>query len=405
MNNYLSSWYLFDVPKTIRILFGLSLVLTPIYNSYEVVALITGSLHSQSVNLTPLHIKLIKDVLLVGLILAIFFVFLMEKSLLIYEVLIGLVVVIVFLLSFLPSIHLSGFLLFAGVRWFLPFLLLYLMCVLNGRYLVEDVSLIVKVLFLLHLSAQLIECFFGSTWYGVGPFGFSLRNPGIFLIPLTGAIFSLVCFIYLFSFSNFNKIYYVLTFLSVLLTASGTGLVIFLLCVFILGLQSFFSLALSVVITIFFIVSIVPFVNEMFIYLGRGDDFLEISGGTRMDIFVEQMQQASLFSDQFGVGTNTGVIISNEININAFIADSMYSSLLANLGLLGLVFYIFLMINCFIYFIRLNCVGGVLLLTLTVLASGTVILTEMFPVNIILPIMFHLFIKELKCGRDSFVVS
>ena len=75
---------------------------------------------------------------------------------------------------------------------------------------------------------------------------------------------------------------------------------------------------------------------------GRSEGDTMISGGTRLEILLESIENATFISNEFGTATNTAVSLELE---NAFIADSTYTSLITNLGFF--VFFILLFIIIF----------------------------------------------------------
>src|SRR5690606_5687570 len=93
-------------------------------------------------------------------------------------------------------------------------------------------SKVMGVLLVLHVLVQIGQFFFASAWFGENRFGFAARSPGMFLIPSTAALFAILAFFLtqFYSESRFQRtIVPPLCLVSIVLTASGTGYVVFLL--------------------------------------------------------------------------------------------------------------------------------------------------------------------------------
>jgi hypothetical protein len=97
----------------------------------------------------------------------------------------------------------------------------------------KRIGVILFFVFIVHFGFQILQLFFAGGWFGLNSFGLSARNPGIFFIPSTASFFSIiVLFFSMFYIENvkFKKIIFTLIPISVLLTASGTGVAVYIVC-------------------------------------------------------------------------------------------------------------------------------------------------------------------------------
>lgn len=366
----------------------LGLIIVPFISLGELIALFAGRLSSQSSNLTGIF-KFSKDLIFVSLILIGLVDYLirdrLNRKILIYLGLVILLVVPSILFSFGNEIIYLA----AGLRWLIPLLLpIFIYRILDEKFL-KKFFLYVYYLLILHLFIQILQLFFAGSWYGVSSYGLNLRNPGLFLIPNTGAFFTIsalyVC-LYLADFSIQRKrLVIIISMLSVFLTLSGTGLIVFIT---ILGFYFFNRSQLKWYILIF------PF-GLMFIYLfvmflnTRDANYISESGGTRLTIFVENFMESSLISTDFGYGTNSAVLLGK-----GEIMDSTFASLVVNLGYFGFFMILALIFIAILYAgITKDKMLFVFLIVFT-LFSFTTIISEVYPVNLIFGVLMVYFLQK-----------
>lgn len=235
------------------------------------------------------------------------------------------------------------------------------------------------------------------TYYGI-IFGYSLRNPGFFIIPSSSAMFSIICLYYTENFLTMggkkNIIMTLLCVVSILMTASGTGIIIisFLVMSRIIKMERKFLIKiimLLVIITGVFMV--LPTI------INRKDIYISIL--TRLEIIKDI--RFDIISLNSGLGTNIAVLLRKE---GAQILDSQYAYLLSNFGLISLIMYF-----NFIIYLRLFGNKKYLEFVILYLFFGmTTIYFELFPINLIFSINIAYFNKFLKRKRekienDSFV--
>ena len=118
---------------------------------------------------------------------------------------------------------------------------------------------------------------------------------------------------------------------------------------------------------------------------GRGSNYVEISGGTRWEIFVDALNRASLLSSEFGVGTNSGILLianQDEFN-NSMIVDSMYAAIVVNTGLLGTFIFLIFILGWITFVFRYKQVDAICFTLIYLVFSSTINMTESFPINLL----------------------
>lgn len=384
----------FRISATIQKLILVVIFLTPVFSIYESLALIFGGLVDNSTALTPTYIKIIKDIVFILLGLGGFVGILRRNRVNRY----GLMGLLYFLLVVFTALAYSNnFLIFlAGLRWTFPVLLItFLIPYITKDFLVKIANMLFG-LFLLHFLFQIIQLFFAQGWFGRNALGLSLRNPGIFFIPSTAAFFT-ICVLFFTMFYQPNRVLrrfiFWLSPLSIFLTASGSGVVVYpvIMTIYLVSKKFFKLLPIVVVILLFLAGHTVQDIT------GR-DKVLEGSFATRIEIFVELIKQASLISQNFGYGTNTGVLLANQLGLDlgAVITDSTYASIIANLGLLGLIITLVIVL-IFATIAWLNKDKEKLVfVAIFGLFSATTNIVEAFPMNLLFSILVAYYLKNSK---------
>lgn len=276
----------------------------------------------------------------------------------------------------------------SGLRWIIPILVpVFIFRALTHNFL-HSFSKYIYYLLLLHLFVQILQMFFAVSWYGTSAFGLNLRNPGLFLIPNTGAFFTVVCLytsLFITDYTNSKKNFIVLiSTLSVFLTLSGTGFVVF---IFVLV----FYFARKEMIKWYLL--ILPF-GIIFIYFfiiflsARDDKYVETSGGTRLTIFVENFMKSDVISSNFGFGTNTAVMLGK-----GEIMDSTFASLIVNLGYFGFFAVLSILFLLISYSIISANKSLFVFFVVFALFSFTTIISEVYPVNLIMAVLVVNFMR------------
>lgn len=372
----------------------------PLFNSFEIYALISGTLVSQVLNETPIQIKVIKDIFMIYIVSISFFLILREnriKSRLLFFWIINLFLTILVALLFLDDVAIYV----AGVRWLVPLILPFFIISYVDEMLIRKISGLTEKLFIINLLVQVYQLFFASQWFGAGIFGLSLRNPGLFLIPSTSAFFVMIVFFFKIFYSSSQKFLnrYIFIFflipLSLFLTASATGLVAYFFSLIIVSSKRI-KAKLLVVFSIIVLPVIYMIMVQALPLLTSRAEVVEVSLMTRIDILLENISDIPLLSSKLGYATNTGVLLANVFNHTdrALIADSTVTSIIYNMGLVSSMIMLVVFLTFILYIVINNKKEELTFLTIVSIFSLTVIITEAFPMNLIISCYVAFFIDR-----------
>lgn len=382
-----------DIKKIIRLLMVTGVLATVILSLGEVFALMNGSLESQGVVLTSYWIKSIKDVVFVLLLLVGFFsqIFLDKRHgkfvFTCFSVLIALLI-----FSLILGMQSQSLAMLSGLRWFVPFLLPFFIYHFINANTIAALIKPLQVVFVVHFLMQIVQLFLAYDWYGLNYFNLSARAPGVFLIPGTAAAFTVVNF-YMARFfhnngllSNFAITW--LCFISVMLTESATGILAFFILLALLHVRKNMLWLIPVLIAI-----ILPMV--MYLYLNinsRGVEMMAVSGGSRLNIFMDAISRVGLFSSTFGYGSNTVYLITGD----GLPTDSTYAAILVNCGIFGLFFFLAILVISFGYAILYELKPLAALVVMTALFSLSTNISETYPLNLLTVMFVSFFMYQSK---------
>ena len=388
--------YKINIQNTIEKLILLVLVLTPIFSFQESISLIFGGLINNSTALTSPYIKGIKDMAFVIIIL--FSSLLIVRKYKINKILL-ISIFLTFIFVLLPAYyyHNNIIIYLSGVRWLMPFVLAFFLIGHISEKLLFKIGIVLYYLFILHFTLQLIQLIFAEGWFGKNSLGLSLRNPGIFFIPSTAAIFSILVLF----FSKFymdkkreRRLFFLIP-ISIFFTASGTGVVTFIVFILLyylkkklIPLSPFVIMLLSIVL-----------IFSLDFFTGR-TGIVEESFGTRIEIFKNNLYNSSYLPTNFGYGTATGYLIENKFGLtfNMVATDSWFASVLVNLGLINSLIIISLLLLYFLILIFIfKDKEKLIFLTMYTLFSLTTVITESFPANLIFAVLLAYYIKPKNC--------
>jgi len=403
------------VKITIRsIVNGLILIifmLTPIFGWQELLTSFPGFSGIMSSGPMVL-IKIIKDLVL-GIIAVLFMIDLLVARRKLVEnawlwLLMGLL-----LLSAASTYFYEPMMAIVGVRVFSPFILVFV----SYRFFdLPSFRRIKNVLFavcLLEFAVALVQ---RSFFYGM-PALFGSRVFGTFTAP--GAFAAFICYVLCLQMGDdlarHNKVkirtwvFYLLSIVFILFAASGGGLVSLavIAVVYFLVYARVDVLIKYMLVPVILIIPLVAFSN-LPLLTGRNQIISE-SGSTRLSIFVEMISTFGIkemaIGKGLGIGSNAAATIQT-YNIvpgmtgdeDILIADSFYASALSQVGLVFLVAFIVFMLNRFLFAWR-NKMSGInptiiLTVPLILVTSMTGIITESFPLNWLIFILFGVALKE-----------
>ena len=390
--------------KIIQNIILVAISITPLLGIMEVFKFL-----SIPISINILQIKIIKDILIV-IVLFLSFIRCLEKGFskqyLPYLLILFFLTLIIFINSS------SNFMMaIAGVRWCLPFFLIFLLIDIVDLNLLHKITKILSVLIIAQTMLQIYEMFYMPAYFGVNYFNMSGRLPGFFAGANIAGPFASFVFFMIRYFSSFKKKVKIslltISSFSVFLAMSstGVGLLLFLLIFPFLLKSNYKFLALIVIIPIFILTII-----NLDTITGRGEGGSEASFGTRIEILKEQINESELISSNFGKATNTAINLRNQLRLiqkDAYIADALYTSILSNYGLVFLTGYILLLIVLLFNIFRKNDEALILFLIVIILSGTTLILVEIFPLSLLCAILsaYYLSNKKLKNYRESLKIQ
>lgn len=394
------------IQKLILLLF----ILTPIFSITEIFEYLGIGV---VLPIDMFYIKLPKDILMIVLLFLSFTYSLRYKHPINYHICLFLLSAFTFICFFF-SYSANGIqIAVAGIRWAVPLFLIILLYDVSNYDLLEKTTKILFALLLLHITAQILEMIFMPPIWGLNALGLSGRLPGIFVHPSASGTFAAFCFFCFKYFLSQKKkmIGSILAIISVFLSMSSTGVILLSILLFMpIYLKSKYKFILSSVVILFLFLII----SNLDLLTGRAVGDSELSGTTRIQILQGIVDSMEFISTNFGIATNTAMnlLITLGIQSNAFIADSLYTSFLTNYGAIFFILFIGAILYLLIYlFIKKNKdIPFIIFILITLLSGISIIIIELFPVNLIISLYFSYFLKKhlflsdtlfIKKGKDN----
>lgn len=399
--------------KLIPSLICIGLVLTPIFGLQEwlkVINILSGSVHTQ----TEIIIKSTKDFLLV-MIFLLFLIDVLNGRKFINNLFVWLMTAIIFISFCITSFDASLFLAVMGLRSFSPFLMIFIAYKYLDMEMVRKIVKILTFVLIFEFGMALLQMFFGSHIAGYTYFGLSARPYGTFVNPWSFAVF--ICFVVclklgldIYLYRRITKEVWLFTLISIIfvfLTGSGTGVlmlsVLLVICfLFFYKVHSYIKAAVLPMVLLF---SVLSFANLQLL-TGRSNIYRSVQG--RIDIFVDFVSSAGIkeimIGKGLGVGSNAAITFLrlNPIELKGanmlFIADSLYTSLIAQVGIFFLMTFIFFNIYLFVRAAQSKYQGAnaiaLLVIPVAIVASLGNNVIELFPVNWLLFIVYGLVLRR-----------
>ena len=373
----------------------MGLAITPLLSFGELFALLRGSFDSQVTVYTPFYIKAIKDVLSVVLILLGLAHTL--RSARTNRLFIPFLILFLYTLTVAVSGSDSVALALAGIRWIMPVFVAFFIYDFVDARLLRQIANLLAVMLIGQCLLQVGELYFMSHWYGAIVFGLAARVPGFFVIPITAGFFALTTLFFVHFYdanASLRRVTYFLAPLSVFMTQSGTGLVVLALMatLIVIGVRRIW---LIVPIGAGLVVAMFPLLPLL---TGREADYVAVSGGTRIEIFLDLVQHSQWIPTAFGYVTNTAVSLLANGGINSgatpTIVDSTYSSVLGNLGVFGGVFFALFAATWAFTVVCSRRLDLYVATALFGLYGFTMIVFEAYPMNILLAVLAAYFFRE-----------
>lgn len=368
----------------------IALLLTPAFSAGEVTYLIYGLISSHSTLVTPVYVKAVKDVLMVGLIF------------------LGVIQIKASSRIFLPDLY-STFLLCsfislvltvcyqgvevlylaAGIRALIPFVLVIFVYKCVDYKLQQSIARVLRILLCVALSLQIVQLLFAPPYFGANYFGLNSRNPGIFIVPSTMACFAVVSMYYIRAFLPPiwpNQVaFWCIGPFAVLLTASGSGIVSASMLMAVAAINMIKEKFIALV--------VVPLLaGGAFLLLpeitGR-DDIYSSLAIRFVVLFGSLSENTVLLSNQFGMWTNAADTFAQARGSEdgmAMISDSTITSAIGNFGGLALLFLLASLVRAY------SRQGAFFLFAAAFLPlSLTLNINEAFPANLLLAVSLAYF--------------
>jgi hypothetical protein len=378
-------------------IFPLILLATLLQNYHDLNAILDGGALNLASYEGPIFFKLLKD-----LVYLILFAVVIRVALQIRRWPVSSSSMLFFtltLFSFAVSIVVNDVVIAAiGLRWAMPFFLFLLMRDVGARMNPTRGVFWLSCGLLVCVLAQVYQLFYMPPIYGVIFGGWPARTPGIFLAPNSTAFFACSCAACISVFARHQNrtriVAACLAFIICLLAQSGAGIVTATVLLIWLASGRYSSLFLFVAAML----GVFVFLNLDAITMR--ENYVAISGGHRLDVFVDTLSVAMTSVSNFGVYTNAGALQKSVFAVN-FAVDSLWASWFGNFGLLALVQLS--IVAAFFFQIRkaINWRAAFPCVLVFFLFSFTTIVFEAYPMNLLLGIGIWSASKSLR-GRIGF---
>lgn len=329
-------------------LFFLFLLLMPINNLYEVYAMKQGVLPygGWSMALTPAKIKIYKDLFLMIFCILIFSKLIKNRQ---YRILFFsypvtpvhflIALMAIFVCASLFNNNIVNAVL--GARAYINIVYVFLGLML---YPILDRNRFHKILFFLLSLQLLLQIYQYIDGQGIPVFA-ELRSPGFFIVPATAGLFSLLLF---YSLPR-TKLNFALCFLSLILSTSTIGLIVFILTI-LYGLCSRYigrtqGVIIFSMISVFVLAFLYNFGADV---TGRGAGVMESFNariGILSDIFLKSDISTIIWGNGFGIATSQATLSDTTEHI---VTDNTFLSLFLNMGIVAVFLYMIFLITLFI---------------------------------------------------------
>ncbi|MGB9762594.1 MAG: hypothetical protein ACPLW7_01035 [Minisyncoccia bacterium] len=379
----------------------LAVIITPIFGLWEYLGYLGFIPYTREEVLTPWYIKGIKDILLMLIYLSWTSLIFFQKKFKILPIFFLFLIFLIFQIFLNLFIAENYFIVLAGIRSLSPLFLIFFSYAFFSNKEIETLIRLMVFISLLMVPLSIIQLLFGIPIYGTLFDKFASRVTATFVQPSSLGIFldSTIFLVHLFSFKYRNFLTLVLVPI-IILTGSGIS---------ILGLFLITTILIVIKITnpylkLSFILLLLPNL-PLFVYLGI--NYLP-TVTNRPDIFLSPQERIEivknyLFSDctlkdillgkGFGYGTNTIFTVFPDLAYNyGFIPDSLYISIISQIGIIGLLLFLF--VNGYVYLKSKHPIKYSILLFL--FFGITTNILELFPVNWIYSIILG---SSLKIPR------
>lgn len=360
------------------VLFVAILTATLMQSYFDVLSILSGNLLNLTTYEGPLILKIGKDLVYFSILMAIVHHAWEHDYRIVHGQSLAIFLIVAILVTL--SAHFNGiFVAGIGLRWFFPFLLFLLMSRWIQRTDREAAAALLVLGAVLCLAAQVVQLFMMPPVFGEVLPGVPARVPGIFIAPNSTAFFGCATASLVAALTGVrHRAFKASLVLSVVITAlsqSGTGVVVNLVLLLWMLCREDLSRFAGVSVPLILLV----FVNLNLI-TGR-DNYVEVSGGERVQVLAKIFFEASYEASNFGSYTNAANLRSANPE-EARAVDSLIASWIGNFGVFSLPVAV-LAISLFVLQTRgLNRRAVYPSLFVGLLFAPTTIIFEAFPMNL-----------------------
>lgn len=378
-----------EIESLVIKLYFILISFTTVMSVFDQIPMYSGAFTTlASVGIFPIF-KFIKDILVVVLLFSLLPLFLYRSKtpLLITTLLLFLFVIIS---AAYTLVNTKEIYFLAGFRWILPVFMIMLIRVVDIKKFENLAVYLISYIFFINVLTQVYQLAYMPHWFGTTEFGMSSRVIGIFMAPNTSAFFTCTAIAFLTYKKNyFSRITIISLFLfgmlSIFLTRSGTGLItlVALLVIFFVPMRYLILAALSLIV-------ILPIIFLNLDSLLNRENYVALSGFGRLNLMMTAFQNVGLLSGEFGYNTNTANLLFSILEPAKVYeaADSIIASVQGNLGYLGSIMYLGVVIY-FTYKALKNKNGARLsIIAVYVIFGMTTVTFEVFPMIYLLPIIY-----------------
>jgi hypothetical protein len=303
----------------------------------------------------------------------------------------AIVFTVIVALCLLSAISNSFLVALVGLRWIVPLLLFMIMKVWIRRLDTRTTTLWFYLGLGTCFVSQVYQLLYMPPVFGEVLPGLPARTPGIFIAPNSTAFFACTSAACVLTFRG-NTPRMTITALLIAtcicaLTQSGTGILTIALLLLNLALRRHPTLFwTSSALAILFIF---PNLDQ----ITMRDDFLFLSGGSRLERLLEITKASWLSFSSFGLYTNASNLLS-EAPAASIAVDSLLAAWIGNIGLLSLPLALFLGLFAHRSMRDISLSRATPCIIVFAAFSVTTIIFEAFPMNLHLAIGFWLALKD-----------
>ncbi|MDR3129618.1 MAG: hypothetical protein LBU03_05200 [Tannerellaceae bacterium] len=292
----------------------------------------------------------------------------------------------------------------AGLRWSLPlFLFIFLHDSIDERFM-NRVSYFVFAILSLNTLFQVIELWYMPHYQGDTYFNLAARVPGMFSHAHSCSSFICLSYLIIDEFARkevIRKTGQILSIIGVVLSMSSTGMICLITMMYLKVIRKWKYYTVLILLIPLVVLSVYNYADLL---TNRGEGSSEISISTRGMYFMDGLYSTGLISKTFGYAVNLTSMLAEQNFIKTSAADAFYASFLINMGILY-----FLLLIIFLLFIAIKAqikknVFMVNVIILYGLFSFSVVVTEVFPMNLFIALFISYFIKKNHESNNFYIV-